>query len=210
MVKKLVSQYGAIFEEALLNDIIKYGLFKNIEEGEELIDINQTITHMPLLLEGAIKIIRENKDGSELVLYFIEKGDTCAMIFNSLLGNSKSNIRAVAETPVELILIPVLNIKHWLSLYDGWQSFVFQSFNSRFNELLEAIDTIAFRQLDERLLKYLQDKAKAVNTSLLQVTHKGLSEDMNTSRVVISRVLKKLEHEGKIKLNRNQIQLLAL
>lgn len=168
-------------------------------------DINDYINAMPLLLEGAIKILREDKEGNELLLYFLERGDTCALTLSCCLGQTKSEVRAVAERDTTYIMIPISKIEDWTARYKTWRNFVFESYHSRLTEMLETIDTLAFMNMDERLLRYLQDKAKINQSEKLQVTHQQVAYDLNTSRVVISRLLKKLEIEGKILLQRNHI-----
>ena len=202
--------YKHLFEKELLNDILKIGEYKKVNEGTELIDIGGDIKFMPLIISGAIKILREDENGDELALYFIEQGDTCAMTITCCLGNSKSNIRAIAERETELLMIPVKKIGEWMNTYKSWQSFILQSYHERMQELLEAIDTIAFLNMDERLLKYLKDKAIVNKDEVIHVTHKEIANDLHTSRVVISRLLKSLEKKKIIKLSRNQIQLLNL
>jgi CRP/FNR family transcriptional regulator len=202
--------YAHLFEKELQKEILQVGLYKKVSEGAELIDIGSTITFMPLVISGAIKILREDEKGDELILYFIEQGDTCAMTITCCLGTSKSKIRAVAETEVELLMIPIEKISHWMNTYKTWQDFVLQSYQERMQELLEAVDTIAFLNMDERLLKYLKEKAIVNKNEVIQVTHKEIANDLHTSRVVISRLLKALENKGEIQLNRNQVKLLNL
>lgn len=205
MIQELNEAYGFLFEEELINDIVASGVLKSVKEGEIIMDINDYITSMPLLLEGAIKILREDKDGNELLLYFLERGDTCALTLSCCLGQTRSEIRAVAERDTRFIMVPVAKIEEWTAKYRSWRNFVFESYHSRLTEMLETIDTIAFMNMDERLLRYLQDKAKINQSEELQVTHQQIAYDLNTSRVVISRLLKKLEIENKIHLQRNQI-----
>ena len=202
--------YGHLFEEELLEEILSIGEYKKVKEGTELIDIGSDIEFMPLIISGAIKILREDEDGDELVLYFIEQGDTCAMTITCCIGQKKSKIRAVTEVETELLMIPIQKISEWMNKYQTWQMFILQSYHERMQELLEAIDTIAFLNMDERLLKYLKDKAMINRSDIMLVTHKEIANDMHTSRVVVSRLLKALEIKGEIKLNRNQIQVLNL
>ena len=202
--------YKHLFEDDLLSEILSIGEYKKAKEGAELIDIGNEIRFMPLVISGAIKILREDEKGDELALYFIEQGDTCAMTITCCLGSSKSKIRAVAERDTELLMIPVEKIGEWMSTYKTWQRFIMQSYHERMQELLEAIDTIAFLNMDERLIKYLKDKAIVNRNEIIQVTHKEIANDLHTSRVVISRLLKALEKNGKIKLNRNQVHLLEI
>jgi len=204
----LIESYGYIFEEALIDEILKVATFKEFKADDYLIEIGDYIKSMPLLLHGAIKILREDENGDELLLYFLERGDTCAMTLTCCMGQAKSRIRAIAETDGSLIMIPVEKMEDWLTKYKTWRNFVFDSYNVRLMEMLEAIDTLAFMKLDERLYKYLTDKAKVIGNTEIHNTHQEIAYEMHTSRVVISRLLKALEIEGKIKLHRNKIEIL--
>lgn len=209
-MEDLVQNYGYLFEDELLKEIHNIGVYKDVKEGEVLIEIGDYIKSMPLLMKGAIKILREDNDGEELALYFIERGDTCTMTLSCCVGHAKSEIRGVAETDAQLIMIPVQKMSEWMQKYKSWQEFILQSYHSRMMEMLEAIDTIAFLKMDERLLKYLRDKAMVSHNDELHVKHKDIAQDLHTSRVVISRLLKKLENDKKIKLYRNRIKVIAL
>ena len=204
----LEQAYSYIFEEALLDEIAKVAVYKEFKADDYLIEIGDYIKTMPLLLSGAIKILREDENGDELLLYFLERGDTCAMTLTCCMGQSKSRIRAVAETDGAMLMIPIEKMEEWLTKYKTWRNFVFDSYNVRLNEMLEAIDTLAFMNLDERLYKYLTDKAKVIGDTEIKNTHQEIAYEMHTSRVVISRLLKALELQGKIKLNRNKIEIL--
>ena len=206
----LNTNFGYLFEDKLIAEIKEVGKYKTLKKDQAIIEIGNYIKFMPLLLEGAIKILREDKNGDELVLYYLEKGDTCAMTLSCCLGETKSKIRAVAETDVNLIMIPKEKMGEWLRKYNSWQAFILQSYHNRMDELLEAVDTIAFLKMDERLFKYLKDKAMVNHNDVISITHKEISGDLHTSRVVVSRLLKKLENEGKIQLFRNSIKMLEL
>ncbi|MFC4739896.1 Crp/Fnr family transcriptional regulator [Flavobacterium ponti] len=208
MKNELFDSYNYIFEEELLEEISRIGIHRQFKANDYLIEIGDYIKSMPLLLNGAIKILREDEKGDEFLLYFLEKGDTCAMTLTCCIGKSKSKIRAVAETDGTLIMIPIEKMEEWLTKYKTWRNFVFDSYSVRLNEMLEAIDTLAFMNLDERLYKYLTDKAKVLGKTEIQTTHQEIAYEMHTSRVVISRLLKALELKGKIKLNRNNIEIL--
>ncbi|ETN95341.1 CRP/FNR family transcriptional regulator, anaerobic regulatory protein [Zhouia amylolytica] len=205
MVNIIKDRYGYIFEDELINEINEVATIKEVKEGEKLIEIGDYIKLMPLVISGAIKIMREDSDGDELLLYFLEGGDTCAMTLACCMGQKKSEIRAVAETKATLIMIPVQKMEEWMTKYSTWRSFVLESYQNRLNEMLEAIDTIAFLKMDQRLLKYLKDKAMVTRDDVISTTHQQIAYDLHTSRVVVSRLLKALEKEGKIKLNRNSI-----
>ena len=207
MNQKLFEAYNFIFEEDLINDIELVAKKQSFKTDDYIIDIGDTINQMPLLLNGAIKILREDENGDDLLLYFLERGDTCAMTLTCCLGNNKSKIKAIAETDGDLLMIPIEKMEEWLTKYKSWRNFVFESYNIRLNEMLEAIDSLAFLNLEERLYKYLTDKAKVISNLEITTTHQQISEDLHTSRVVISRVLKSLEIQGKIQLLRNRIKI---
>jgi len=207
---KLIEQYGFIFEEALIDEINKVGKYIKVSAHQEIIDIGSELSHIPLLLSGAIKILREDEGGDELLLYFIEKGDSCALSFSCALEGKKSDVRAIAESDSEILMIPISYMEQWMANYRSWRNFVIDSYQTRTRELLETVDTIAFLKMDQRILKHLQDKAKVIGNDVIITTHEQISNDLHTSRVVVSRILKKLENEGKIKLFRNEIKVIDL
>jgi len=208
MKELLEEAYGSIFEEKLIEEIVEVSLLKDFKEDDILIDFGQRIRQMPLLINGVIKILREDFDEGELLLYFIERGDTCAMTMACCLGESKSEIRAVAETKGTLIMIPISKMEEWLGKYKSWRNYVFNSYNNRLKEMLSAIDNLAFMNMDERLLNYLYEKSKINKSKHIQNTHQEIAYDLHTSRVVISRLLKALENNGSIRLHRASIELL--
>lgn len=209
MVEMLKANYGHLFENDLIEEIARVGTLRSVPEGTILINLGQYVKAMPLLLNGAIKILRNDDEGDELLLYFLERGDTCAMTLTCCLGHKKSEIKAVAEIDTELIMIPIEKMEIWTAKYKTWRQFVFESYHTRLMEMLETIDNIAFLKMDERLLKYLKDKAIVNRSTTIKNTHQEIAFELHTSRVVISRLLKKLENQKKIQLNRNQIELLA-
>tara|TARA_B110000977_G_C10970217_1_gene452035 strand:- start:27 stop:665 length:639 start_codon:yes stop_codon:yes gene_type:complete len=209
MIAKLKESYGQLFEEDLLDEINEVGVFKEFSSGDTLIDIGSYIRFIPLLLSGAIKILRYNEDGDELLLYFLEKGDTCAVTLSCCMGHTKSDIRAVAEMDTKLVMIPINKMEEWIATYKSWRNFAFQSYHNRLQEMLEAIDSIAFLNMDERLIRYLLEKSKITKENIIQSTHQEIAYELHTSRVVISRLLKQLEKLGKIELYRNKIKVLS-
>jgi len=208
MKELLKTTYGFIFEDNLIDEIAEVSLLRDFSEGDVLIDFGDYIKKMPLLIEGAIKILREDFDEGELLLYFIEKGDTCAMTMACCMGETKSEIRAVAETNGKVIMIPVHKMEEWLGKYKSWRNYVFNSYNNRLKEMLNAIDNLAFMNMDERLMNYLIDKSKINHSKEIHTTHQEIAYDLHTSRVVVSRLLKALENGGKIRLHRASIELL--
>ena len=205
MIQELKTNFGHLFEDSLLHEINQVGTYKEVPEGFKLIEIGSYVKVMPLLISGAIKILREDNDGDELLLYFLEKGDTCAMTLSCCLGQTKSEIRAISETETKLIMVPIQKMEEWSAKYQSWRKFVFASYHERLNEMLSTIDSIAFLKMDERLLKYLSNKSRVSKDGIVHNTHQEIAYELHTSRVVISRLLKKLENLGKIELHRNYI-----
>ena len=203
--KKLDEYYSTIFEKELIDEIIENGILRSIDSHELLIDIGDKMTHIPLILSGAVKIIREDEKGDEIALYFLEKGDTCAISFVNCIHKTESIFRGVTEKVTESIFVPVNKIDEWLIKYDSWRHFIIDSYHMRLMEMVESIDSLAFMKLDDRLLKYLTDKVKIMQDNVLKITHQEIADDLNTSRVVVSRLLKLLENDGKIKIRRNRI-----
>lgn len=208
MIQELNKHYGSQFELALIEEINQVATFMEVDAGEDLIKPGQYIKSMPLLLDGSIKILRPDEEGDELLLYHLERGDTCAMTMTCCLGTTKSEIHAVTETTVKLLMIPVGKMEEWSRKYRTWRNFVMNSYHERLMEMLESIDNIAFNNMDERLENYLLDKVKILNSKHIHITHKEIAADLHTSRVVISRLLKKMENNSQIKLHRSFIEML--
>jgi len=210
MIKDLNHIYGGIFESALIQEINQVGTYREIEVGTEIIRTGEYIKSIPLLLSGAIKVIREYDDGEELLLYYVEEGNTCSMSMSCCVEQRKSQIKAVAELDTLIIMIPIKKMEEWLGRYQSWRTFVFSNYQNRIEEVLESLERVAFERLDERLEDYLKEKARINNEHSVYQTHKEIAEELHSSRVVISRLLKKLEQMGRIKLHRNHIELINL
>ncbi|MFD1166428.1 Crp/Fnr family transcriptional regulator [Sphingobacterium daejeonense] len=200
--------YIGILEPALIEEIKAVATLRTFQSGETIMDIGQYIRAMPLLLSGAIKIMREDEKEGELLLYYLEKGETCTMSIACCIGNKKSEIRAQAEMETTVAMIPNQYLNEWLAKYGSWRSFILNSYSSRMNEMLGAIDNLAFSKMEDRILNYLKEKVRLTDDRILTVTHQDIALDLNTSRVVVSRILKKLENEDKIVLLRNEIRVL--
>ncbi|CAI8206973.1 MAG: Global nitrogen regulator [Flavobacteriaceae bacterium] len=207
MIVALKSLFGEIFEEALLEEITRVGTLRDVPADFELMDIGEPIKGVPLMLSGAIKISREDVNGDELLLYYLEEGDSCTMTMAWEMGQQKSQIRAVTELPSQLIMVPLTAVEDWSTRFPSWRKFIFQSYHKRMEELLATVDSIAFDQLEKRLWEYLLEKKRVVKANTLSITHQTIAQEMHSSRVVISRLLKRLEVENKIRLHRNAIEL---
>jgi len=210
MIEELKKSYNHLFEDALINEIVQVGTFKEVPAGFKMMEIGSYVKAIPLLVSGVIKILREDTNGDELLLYYLEKGDTCSMTMTCCMGQTKSEIRAVVETDAKVIMIPVQKMEQWTANFTSWRNFVFESYHNRLNEMLHTIDSIAFDNMDQRLLNYLKEKARITQSKIIENTHQEIAYDLHSSRVVISRLLKKLENIGKIKLHRNYIQIITL
>lgn len=197
----------AQFEPDLVAQIKANSSPKTFKANDVIMDIGLPVQFMPIILKGAIKILQEDDEGEELLLYFLEKGETCAMTLQCCLGNAKSQIRAIAEVDTDVLMVPVKFMDEWAAKYSSWRKFVFESYHERFVEMMQAIDSIAFQNLDDRLSNYLLEKRKLHENDIVQITHQEIAYDLHSSRVVVSRLLKKLENRGDIKLHRNSIDL---
>jgi len=205
MNSKLFLSYQYIFEPALLKEINANGTFKKVSKGAAMVDFGDTIHFMPLVLEGAVKVVNEDNEGNEYLLYYLEVGDSCSMTMTCCLGNKKSNIRAVTEKDTEICMLPIFKMEEWLIKYKSWRKFVFDSYDIRLKEMLDAINTVVFHNMEERLYKYLKERAMVMRTSKLDITHQQIANDLHTSRVVVSRLIKKLQLDNKIITERNRI-----
>lgn len=203
----LKDNFPDIQDTGLVQGIIANGKLEAIDESDYMIDIGSPIRSIPMIVSGSVKVMREDADGNELLLYYLKSGETCAMSLTCCMEGRKSEIRAVAVEPVRMITLPV-NLMEEFMRYRDWRSFVMNTYARRFEELLETIDSIAFQRMDERLENYLSTKAKGTGSSTLNVSHQEVAQDLNTSREVISRLLKQMEKHGKVQLGRNRIELL--
>lgn len=200
--------FSYLFDEELIKLIADKAILKTYNKADIIIDIGENLNYIPLLIKGNIKVLREDTVGDELLLYVLESGDTCAMSLTCCMSKSLSKIRAIADEDVTVIMIPLANMREWFNSNENWRNFILQSYQTRFDEMLETIDTLAFMKMDERLFKYLTDQVKLLASTDLEITHQEISEDLHTSRVVISRLLKQLEKEQKIELGRNKIKVI--
>lgn len=198
---------GYLLEESLLEEMGRVGHLKTFEADEVIINVGDKLKMIPIVLQGSIKVSRENELGDELLLYYIEGGDTCTMTLQCCVRSADSEIKATCMEPSLILMIPVEMMETWMDKYKSWREYIFQSYHTRLSELMETVDAIAFMRLDERLMKYLVDQAKLLGSLEINHTHQQISEDLHSSRVVISRLLKQLEVKGKIKLFRNKIIL---
>ena len=203
------TKFSSIFEKKLIDEIIEVGEIRSFKEGEIVMDYGKPVRFMPIIISGTLRVMRKDDEDREIILYYLSNNESCAMAYACCMEAKKSEIKAIAEDNVELIAIPHNKLDEWLVKYPSWKSYIFSSFTQRFNELLKSLESIAFQKFDERLIKYLKAKAKVIGKNSIQLSHKQIAEEMGTSRVVISRLLKQLENDKKLLLYRNEIKLLS-
>ncbi|MEM1218386.1 MAG: Crp/Fnr family transcriptional regulator [Bacteroidota bacterium] len=205
----LLKNHFPFFSEPALQDAIAdHGQLLHFKAGEIIMDYGSYIKLMPLVIQGSIKVNREDEeDGKELFLYYLTAGDTCSMSFSCCLSHKQSIIRTEAMEDTTIIGIPVQYSETWLTQFQSWRNFVMRSYDNKMVELIRVIDSVTFRNMDTRLKEYLQKKADAMGSQDIVTTHQEIAFDLNASREAVSRLLKRLEQDGQIKLGRNVIHL---
>lgn len=201
------NKFSDFFEPALLAELTE-SMIMEVKSGEVMLNIGQTIRAIPLLVSGAIKVSRINDEGQELLLYYVKERESCAMTFNCCMLAQTSVIKGVAEEDSVLLCIPLPMMEEWMVKYASWKKYVMSTIMNRFTEIIKSIDEVAFKKMDERLVSYLKEKSSIVRSSVLNLTHQQIGDELGTNRVVISRLLKRLENEKKLLIYNKQIKLL--
>lgn len=205
-ITEVLQQVG--LENDLVVEIIQTGRLLKVREGQPLIEPGMAAKEMPLVVTGTLRVMREDEEGNEIFLYYLEGGDACAMSISCCLGTQLSEFKVVAEAEAVLWMVPMHHIDTWMVKYRSFRKFIFDSYHERFDEMLHTIDSIAFMNMDQRLMKYLLDKKQSSGSFIINKTHEQIAQELNTSRVVVSRLLKKLERQERIELHRNRIEIL--
>lgn len=205
----LYSKFPQLVEKELIEEISQVGKVMHFSSGEVIMNYGSYVRLVPLVIEGTVRVLREDDtEGKEILLYYLNAGDTCSMSFTCCMMDKKSIIRTEAEEDVYLIGIPVRFMDQWMTKYQSWKNFIMTTYDEKMLELIKTIDNIAFKQLDERLMEYLHAKKAATGSYSILSTHQQIADDLNVSREAISRLLKKLENSGIIELKRNRIDIL--
>lgn len=202
------TSFESTFEPALIKEMQEFGELKYFKEADIIMDYGKYIRMMPIILKGTVKVYRRDDSGKELLLYYLSSNESCSMAYSCCVEAKKSEVKAIAEEDVELLAIPHDKLDEWLCKYPSWKNYLMRSFNERFLELLRSIESIAFHKLDERLIAYLKEKKRLSGSNVIRASHYLIADELATSRVVVSRLLKQLENDGKILLYRNEIKLL--
>ncbi|MBS1948225.1 MAG: Crp/Fnr family transcriptional regulator [Bacteroidetes bacterium] len=197
-----------MFEPALLNEIEEKSMTYTATIGQGLIKMNQPITVVPLMLSGILKVSRENEDGQDLVLYYVKAGESCAMTLSCGIMSQPSQVKGTAEEDLSMLCVPVPIMEEWMQKYPSWKKFVMGTIVNEYIGIIKSVEDITFKKMDERLVNFLKTKSKLSNSSLVNLSHQQIADELGTNRVVISRLLKRMENEKRLLLFRNQIKLL--
>lgn len=194
----------------LQEKLTAYGIAKHFSEGSVILDEHAHIRSIPIVINGSIRVIRTDEDERELFLYYIKAGESCIMSFLGGLHHDTSKVKAIAEEETDILFIPIEKVSVLIKEFPGWLDYIFKLYHKRFEELLDVVNEIAFNKMDERLLSFIKKKCALTKSSTLYVTHEQLSNELGTTRVVISRLLKQMETKGLVSLGRNKINLLSM
>ncbi len=192
----------------LVEKLYKHSIQKNYEAGSIILNENSHIRSIPIVIKGMMKVIRTEEDGREILLYYIKAGESCIMSFLGGLHNETSKVKAEVEEDAEILFLPMDKVSLFIKEYPQWLNYIFRLYHKRFEELLEIVNAISFKKVDERLLNLLKKKSELTQSKTIQVTHEQLANELGTARTVVSRLLKQLEEMGKVKLGRNKIILM--
>lgn len=192
----------------LMEKLYEYSIIKSYPSGYVILDENASIRSIPIVAKGSIKVIRTEEDGREILLYYIKAGESCIMSFLGGIHNETSKVKAEVEEDAEILFLPVEKVTLFIKEHPEWLNYIFRLYHKRFEELLEMVNDIAFKKMDERLLDLLQKKQALTKNAQLQITHEQLANELGTAREVVSRLLKQLEKEGVVQLGRNKIILM--
>ncbi|MDX3917410.1 MULTISPECIES: Crp/Fnr family transcriptional regulator [Olivibacter] len=180
---------------------------KTYNAGHVILSEHAYIRSIPIVTKGTLKVIRTEEDGREILLYYIKAGESCIMSFLGGLHNETSKVRAEVEEDAEIRFLPMEKVSLFIREYPQWLDYIFRLYHKRFEELLDMVNAIAFKKVDERLLTLLRKKKELSGNNMLSITHEQLANELGTARVVVSRLLKQLEDDGTVKLGRNKIVL---
>jgi CRP/FNR family transcriptional regulator, anaerobic regulatory protein len=185
-----------------------YGVAKHFKQGDIILSEDSYIKAIPIVLTGSLRVMRTDEDGREILLYYIKAGESCIMSFLGGMHHETSKVKAIAEENVEVLLLPVDKVGILLKDFPEWLDYIFRLYHKRFEELLEVVNAVAFKKVDQRLLDFLYKKSDITKSKILLITHEQLAIELGTARVVVSRLLKQLEINGTLKLGRNKITIL--
>jgi CRP/FNR family transcriptional regulator len=191
----------------MIAKLMELSVPKTFAEGDVILQENAHIRSIPIVTSGSIRVMRSEGDEKEILLYYIRSGESCIMSFLGGIHNDTSKVKAIAEEETDILFIPVHKVKELIKEYPEWLDYIFRLYHQRFEELLEVVNAVAFKKMDERLLLFLQKKSEVSQSQTMTITHEQLAAELGTARVVVSRLLKQMEVEGLVRLGRNKISL---
>jgi CRP/FNR family transcriptional regulator, anaerobic regulatory protein len=187
--------------------LLQYGIVKTFHEGDLILNENAYIKSIPIVITGSIRVMRTDEEGREILLYYIKPGESCIMSFLGGMHEDTSKVKVIAEEETEILLIPIEKVNLLIREFPEWLDYIFRLYHKRFEELLQVVNAVAFKKMDERLLNFIKRKCELTKSHTLYVTHEQLANELGTARVVVSRLLKQMEEAGLVKLGRNKIML---
>lgn len=185
-----------------------FGFTKSYAEGETILNENAYIKAIPIVTKGSLRVMRTDDEGREILLYYIKMGESCIMSFLGGLHQDTSKVKSIAEEDTEILFIPIDKVGLLIKEFPEWLDYIFRLYHKRFEELLEVVNSTAFKKLDERVLNFIKKKCELTNNQTLTITHEQIANELGTARVVVSRILKKMEEDGLVELGRNKVKLL--
>ena len=210
MTEKDLAKHFPTFEESLLSEILEKAEIRTVNKDEVIIRSGQNIRSAILVIEGLVKIYREDTSGNEYFIYYLDEGKACAISLVCALGKATSSVRAKAITESTILIVSPDYVDEWVGKYKSWAQFAINSYRERFEELLELIDHIAFRRMDEQLVYYLKRYQEKLSTNIVSASYTEIAQELNSSREVISRLIKKLSEKGAVDLQGSQLRILDL
>jgi len=207
---ELIKKTFPFLEKELVSEIDKVSTLLELKSDESMLSEGDYIKSFPMIISGCLRVVRLSDDGNELLLYYLNSGEICSMALTCCMGLQKSRIKMIAEEDSVILTIPVNMPDRWMTEYKSWKEYMMYSYKHRFDELLDTIDSIAFMKLDERLIRFLEERFSSTGKTIFPGTHQDIAEQLNTSREVISRLLKNLENKNLVITERNSVDYTVL
>lgn len=209
-IRELKQGFPIFTQLELIKELLEKSQSLEVPNKTILLEKGSPINVIPILTKGLIKVVRTNENGNEVFLYYVKSGETCALTLASSLKREKSSIKAIVEEDSKILALPVKTAYSFIHKYHSWNDFMVDTYGRRFQELLDVMDSVCFQNIDARLIRYLKEKIKLSGSAFLHISHKEIANDLNSSREVISRLLKQLEKKGAVELGRNKLKVLDL
>ncbi|MEO6134761.1 MAG: Crp/Fnr family transcriptional regulator [Ginsengibacter sp.] len=191
----------------LIEKLREHGVHKLYTAGDIILNDSANIRAIPIVINGSAKVMRTDSDEKEILLYYLKPGESCIMSFIGGMHHEVSKVKVIADEDTDILFLPIEKVSLYLKEFPEWLDYVFMLYNKRFEELLEVVNAVAFKKMDERLLNFIKKKCEHTKSNTLNITHEQIANELGTARVVVSRLLKQMEDEGMVQLGRNKISL---